>query len=130
MTIDLVNLAGTIVAERFALVELAGRGGMGSVYRVRDRATGGYAAVKILRDETIAEHRERFVREARLMSELTHPAFVRLLAFGSEGELPFLAMEWLEGEDLAQRLLRGGLSPRRATTATPRCSPGSTRLRA
>jgi tetratricopeptide (TPR) repeat protein len=105
-----VNHEGVIVAERFELEKLAGRGGMGAVYRARDRATGGLAAVKILRDETAAEHRERFVREARVMSELTHPAFVRCLGFSSEGDTPFLAMEWLEGQDLAQRLQGDGIS--------------------
>jgi eukaryotic-like serine/threonine-protein kinase len=105
-----VGHEGTIVAERFELESLAGRGGMGSVYRARDRATGGAAAVKILRDETTAEHRERFAREAQLMSELTHPGFVRCLGFCSEGETPYLAMEWLDGEDLAQRLAREPLS--------------------
>lgn len=99
------------MAERFELEKLAGRGGMGAVYRARDRITGGLAAVKILRDETAAEHRERFVREARVMSELTHPAFVRCLGFNSEGDTPFLAMEWLEGQDLAQRLQGDGISP-------------------
>src|SRR5512145_890404 len=84
---------------------------MGAVYRARDRVTGGFAAVKILRDETTAEHRERFVREARVLSELTHPAFVRCLGFDSEDATPFLAMEWLDGEDLAQRLQREPLSP-------------------
>ncbi|HEX5061945.1 MAG TPA: protein kinase [Kofleriaceae bacterium] len=101
---------GTIVAERFELEKLAGRGGMGAVYRAKDRQTGNFAAVKILRDETTDEHRERFIREARVMSELTHPAFVRCLGFGSEGERPYLAMEWLEGEDLAQRLQREPLT--------------------
>ena len=101
---------GTTVAERFELETLAGRGGMGTVYRARDRATGSYAAVKILRDETTPEHRERFMREARVMSELTHPAFVRCLGFGSDGDRPYLAMEWLEGEDLSQRLQRDGVT--------------------
>jgi serine/threonine protein kinase/tetratricopeptide (TPR) repeat protein len=82
---------------------------MGIVYRARDRTTGGAAAVKILRDETTAEHRERFVREARLLSDLTHPALVRCLGFSSDGETPYIVMEWLDGEDLSQRLVRGGV---------------------
>jgi len=106
---EIVSHEGRIVGDRFELEQLAGRGGMGTVYRARDRATGSHAAIKILRDETTPEHRERFVREARVMSELTHPAFVRFLAYEASGETPFLAMEWLEGEDLAQRLQRGGL---------------------
>ena len=108
--IALVDHVGMTVGERYELESLAGRGGMGSVYRARDRITGTHAAVKILRDETTAEHRERFIREAQLMSELTHPAFVRCLGFGSDGDRPFLAMEWLEGMDLSQRLQHGELS--------------------
>lgn len=115
-----MNHEGAIVAERFELEQLAGRGGMGAVYRARDRATGSYAAVKLLRDGTASEHRERFAREARLMSELTHPAFVRCLGFGCDGDTPFLAMEWLEGEDLAERLQREGL-------VLPRSRPGECR---
>lgn len=107
--IALVDDVGTTVGERYELESLAGRGGMGSVYRARDRITGTHAAVKILRDETTPEHRERFIREAQLMSELPHPAFVRCLGFGSDGERPF-RMEWLEGMDLAQRLQHGELS--------------------
>lgn len=45
------------------------------------------------------------------MAELTHPAFVRCLAFSGEGDVPFLAMEWLEGQDLAQRLQGDGIAP-------------------
>ncbi len=83
---------------------------MGGVYRARDRATGGVAAVKILHDEAPGTHRDRLEREAKLLSELTHPAIVRYLAFGSTDRgQPYLAMEWLEGEDLAVRLKRVGL---------------------
>ncbi len=100
---------GTVVAERFEIVSLAGEGGMGMVYRARDRSTGQAAALKILRD-TKATHRDRFAREAQLLAKLEHPAIVRYLAHGSttRGE-PFLAMEWLEGEDLAARLKKTGL---------------------
>ncbi len=60
-----VDDVGTIVGGRFELEALAGRGGMGTVYRARDRVSGSCAAVKILRDGTTAEHRDRFMREAQ-----------------------------------------------------------------
>ena len=101
---------GTVVAGRFAIDRLAGRGGMGTVYHAIDRVTGGEAAVKVLHDGASADSIERFAREVALLAELTHPGFVRYLAHGTTGEgPPFLAMEWLEGEDLATRLRRVGV---------------------
>ncbi len=83
---------------------------MGVVYRAIDRATGCEAALKILHDEATAEHDERLQREARLLSELSHPAVVRYIAAGTtDSGRPYLAMEWLQGEDLAARLRRASL---------------------
>src|SRR5438270_771929 len=94
---------------------------MGTVYRARDRATGQDAAVKVLHAEAPRDHRERFEREGRLLAELTHPAFVRLLGHGelAEGQL-YLAMEWLEGEDLAHRLRREPLGATEAVRMVAR----------
>jgi serine/threonine protein kinase len=82
---------------------------MGSIYRARDMLTGERVALKTMRGERFGP---RFVREARVLAELSHPAIVRYVAHGPlpTGE-PFLAMEWLEGEDLADRLARAALSP-------------------
>jgi tetratricopeptide (TPR) repeat protein len=102
--------SGAIVGERFVLERQTGAGGMGAVHRARDLQTGAPAAVKILRghsDEAV----ERFLREVRALANLAHPAIVRHLAHGvtESGEL-FVAMQWLEGEDLRERLRRGPLS--------------------
>jgi hypothetical protein len=101
---------GRLLAGRFEIRELAGRGGMGAVYRALDHATGEPVAVKLMlgADDTEAA---RFVRESRVLAELTHPAIVRYVAHGAapDGEL-FLAMEWLAGEDLSRRLARGKLT--------------------
>jgi tetratricopeptide (TPR) repeat protein len=97
---------GKLFAERFELVGLAGSGGMGSVYRARDRQTGSDVALKILHGSASSD-RLRFGREAQLLADLAHPAIVRYLAHGSSHDgTPFIAMEWLEGEDLAERLRR------------------------
>jgi hypothetical protein len=100
----------TVIAERFELEALAESGGMGSVYRARDRLTGAPVAVKLL---ARANQRwaERFRREALALAELAHPAIVRYVAHGltPTGE-PYLAMDWLEGEPLSARLRRGRLS--------------------
>src|SRR4051794_17318300 len=100
---------GDIVAERFELERLAGSGGMGAVYRARDMRGGGPVALKVLHGHRL-EQGARFAREADVIAALDHPAVVRYVAHGTtaEGE-GFLAMEWLEGEDLVDRLARGRL---------------------
>src|SRR3954468_7754497 len=100
---------GDIVAGRFAIRRSIGRGGMGSVYLATDQLDGGSVAVKVV-DVVYAGAAERFASEARVLSDLSHPAIVRYIAHGvSEAREPFIVMEWLEGEDLGERLSRGAL---------------------
>jgi serine/threonine-protein kinase len=101
---------GEIVAGRFEIDSLAGSGGMGAVYKARDRQTGLWVALKVLHGHG-ASHAERFAREAQLLSELRHPGIVRFVGSGAtaSGE-GFIVMEWLEGESLSERLKRGPLS--------------------
>ncbi len=97
---------GEIVGNRFRIEGLAGSGGMGAVYRAADLTTGARAAVKVIGRQS-ASIRARFSREGRVLAELSHPAIVRYLAHGVTGHgHPFLAMDWLEGMDLAHRLAR------------------------
>src|SRR5260221_6975606 len=100
---------GDVVAGRFELEQLIGSGGMGDVHRALDRTSGGRVALKSLRAQ--GGDAERFLREAQILAELSHPAIVRHVAHGEsdEGAL-YLAMEWLEGEDLARRLARAPLT--------------------
>ena len=100
---------GAVVAERFEIESLAGSGAMGMIYRARDGHTGGAVALKILHKHA-AEGAERFYREARVLAELRHPGIVRHIAHGQVEGRMFLAMEWLEGEDLSRRLARSQLS--------------------
>ena len=102
--------AGDLVAGRFEVEALAGSGGVGHVYRARDRHFGGRVALKVLRP-CAARDIQRFAREVRVLSRLSDPAIVRYVAHGTteDGE-PYLAMEWLDGEDLAGRLTRAPLS--------------------
>ncbi len=98
---------GTVIAGRFILESLAGRGGMGLVYRAVDSSTGGTVALKLLHAVTSPEVAYRFNREAVLLAELRHPGIVSYVAHGStQAHQPYLAMEWLEGEDLSRRLAR------------------------
>jgi len=101
---------GDVVAGRFELLAEAGKGGMGSVYRAHDRRTGDLVAVKILADWG-SEALPRFLREAEVLAGIDHPGVVRYVAHGETGGgKAYLAMEWLEGEDLEQRLAREPLS--------------------
>jgi serine/threonine protein kinase/predicted ATPase len=100
---------GDVVAGRFELTRLAGTGGMARVYRAIDKTNGAVVAVKLLHTDE-ADDVGRFTREASVLAELSHPGVVRYVAHGSTPDGPcFLAMEWLDGEDLGDRLRRGAL---------------------
>jgi hypothetical protein len=100
---------GDVVAQRFEVERVAGRGGMGVVFRALDRASGGPVALKVLHDIT-PDLAGRFQREAEVLSGLSHPRIVRYVAHGTtERGDAYLAIEWLDGEDLAARLDRGPL---------------------
>jgi len=98
---------GTRVGDRFVVERPAGLGGMGAVYRARDR-DGRAVALKVIE---ASYSRERFAREARILAELRHPCIVPYVAHGVTPEgVPWLAMAWLEGLDLERRLEQGPLS--------------------
>jgi tetratricopeptide (TPR) repeat protein len=102
---------GQVVAERFEIEKRTSTGGMAAVYRARDRTTGAAVALKVMYGQAADEHTERFLREGRVLAELSHPGIVKYVAHGyTEDNEPYLAMEWLEGEDLARRLSRTGLT--------------------
>jgi len=111
---------GTLIAERFEVAGLTRSGGMGDVYRAQDRLTGDQVAVKVLQGNRALDG-ARFRREAEALSNLRHPGIVRYVAHGAtpSGER-YLVMEWLEGEELADRLDRGPLSIAHAVALT-RC---------
>ncbi len=100
---------GDTAFERFEIRAFAGSGGMGAVYRALDRQTNDEVALKVLHD--VERGLERFEREARILAQLHHPGVVQYVAHGrGEDGKPWLAMEWLEGEDLAVRLRREALN--------------------
>ena len=101
-----------LLAERFVVEREVGRGGVGIVYRAHDQVSGQPVALKVIALAGIdAGEEARFHREGRLLAALHHPAIVRVVAFGQldEGQ-PYVAMEWLEGEDIAQRQRRAPLT--------------------
>jgi hypothetical protein len=100
--------AGAKLSGRFVVEWCVGTGGMGDVYRCQDLETKAPAALKVIR--RVDDH-SRFRREASILAVLSHDAIVRYLAHGTtDTGTPYLAMEWLEGEDLAKILNRSSLS--------------------
>ncbi|WP_437875275.1 serine/threonine-protein kinase [Sorangium sp. So ce513] len=102
--------AGDIIDGRFCIEHLAASGGMGAVYRARDLETGHAVAVKLLTAEG-AQHLGRFAREAQALAAARVPGVVRYVAHGATAwGQPYIAMEWLDGETLSDRLTRTGLT--------------------
>jgi serine/threonine-protein kinase len=105
---------GLIVADKFRLVRELGRGGMGSVWLADHMALDIPCAVKFV-DKDQAENRPdtriRFEREAKAAAQLRSPHVVQILDHGVWEGIPYIAMEYLEGEDLAHRLDRNGRLP-------------------
>ena len=96
----------------YRVERLLGEGGMGQGYRGVDSRLGRSVAIKVL-PPRLASHpglRERFEREARAISSLSHPHICTLFDVGLHEATDYLVMEYLEGETLADRLLRGPLT--------------------
>lgn len=103
-------LIGEVLEGRFRLEGLLGTGGMGAVYRAIQTSVGRNVAVKVLHADLDDDQAalERFFREAKFVSELTHPSIVRVIDFGQDPrlEILYLVMELIEGPTL-DKLLRG-----------------------
>jgi serine/threonine protein kinase/tetratricopeptide (TPR) repeat protein len=93
---------------QYRIMQLLGEGGMGKVYLAEDCALRRLVAVKVLSDEIASQpdKSRRFLREARAMAALEHPHIIRIHAFGEEAGKPYFAMQYVEGEDLAERIHR------------------------
>jgi predicted Ser/Thr protein kinase len=116
---DLEDLAARF--PQLEILERIGQGGMGVVYRARQKELDRIVALKILRpefehDSTFAE---RFVREARALAKLSHPAIVTLHDFGRNDSFYYFIMEYIEGTNLRQLQRSGTLEPTRALSMVP-----------
>src|SRR6266852_362291 len=102
--------AGTRLGP-YEILSVLGAGGMGEDYRAKDTRLDRVVAIKILPEHISnrPQARERFEREARAVSSLNHPHICTLHDIGEQDGIDFLVMEYLEGETLAQRLLKGSL---------------------
>ncbi|OYT73205.1 MAG: hypothetical protein CFK52_02775 [Chloracidobacterium sp. CP2_5A] len=94
----------------FELLERLGGGGMGNVFLARDAKLGRKVAIKLLKARYVnqLETRQRFLREARMASNLNHPNIATLYEIGEADGAPYLVMEYVRGQTLAQRLREGG----------------------
>ena len=113
------ELAGRF--PQLEILELVGRGGMGAVYKARQRELDRIVAVKILppevgRDPSFAQ---RFTREARALARLSHPNIVAVHDFGQTGGLYYFVMEFIDGTNLRQAMLAGQLQPQQALAIVP-----------
>ena len=97
----------------FRIIRKVGHGGMGMVYEAVQESLGRQVALKVLSPALLAkpEHLERFRREARSAANLDHPNVVHVFDFGEDEDGCYLAMEFVEGEDVAGLLLDEGAMP-------------------
>ena len=102
------DLIGRMIADRYRLDSVIGRGGMATIFRATDTRLGRPVALKLLRPEISADPdlADRFRREALAATVLRHGNIVPCLDTGSDPAGPFLVMELIDGEDLAARLRR------------------------
>lgn len=108
---------GIVIAGRYRIVALAGRGGMGEVYRAEDLKLSQTVAVKFLPEKLTADPPalERFHSEVRIARQVSHPNVCRVFDIGETDGVSYLTMEYVDGEDLASLIRRiGRLSPDKA----------------
>jgi serine/threonine protein kinase len=106
-------VAGTILAERYRIVGLLGRGGMGEVYRADDLKLGQPVALKFLPDHFLSDSAAltRFHREVRVARQVSHQHVCRVYDIGEVAGQHFLSMEYIKGEELSSLLRRIGRLP-------------------
>jgi serine/threonine protein kinase len=110
-----------VVFPQLEIIELIGRGGMGAVYKARQKSLGRLVALKILAPQHAANSSfaARFSREAQALAELNHPNIVTVHDFGRAGEFYFLLMEYVDGVNLRQATTGGRLTPEQALAIVP-----------
>jgi serine/threonine-protein kinase len=110
---DGLFLPGRLLAGRYRIIALLGRGGMGEVYRADDLTLGQPVALKFLPDEAARDEGllERFRNEVRIARRVSHPNVCRVYDVGDVDGHSFFTMEYVDGEDLASLLRRIGRLP-------------------
>jgi eukaryotic-like serine/threonine-protein kinase len=105
--------ADVVLGERYRLIRRIASGGMGAVWEAEDTVLHRRVAVKLLSESLASEPRfaERFRREALAAARLSHPSIASIFDYGENGGPPFIVMELVHGETLAERLRRQGRLP-------------------
>jgi serine/threonine protein kinase len=103
------------------ILELVGRGGMGVVYKARQKTLNRFVALKLLAPERVGDPKfaERFTREAQALAALSHPNIVTIYDFGQAGGFYFLLMEFVDGVNLRQLLRAHKFTPEEALAIVP-----------
>ncbi|SIO33681.1 Serine/threonine protein kinase [Singulisphaera sp. GP187] len=106
---------------QLGIIALIGRGGMGAVYKARQKSLGRFVALKILAPGHADNPRfaERFSREAQALAELNHPNIVTVHDFGRAGPFFFLLMEYVDGVNLREAMKAGRFTPEQALAIVP-----------
>jgi len=104
---------GSVVASRYEIVALLGKGGMGMVFKARDRVLDEIVALKVLRTDMLesAEMAQRFRGEIRLARKITHKNVCRIHEYGEDGGLRYISMQYVDGVDLKHVLRTQGPLP-------------------
>jgi serine/threonine-protein kinase len=126
-------VADLVIADKFRLVRPLGKGGMGAVWLAQHTGLDVPCAVKFIHEEAAKspELRARFEREAKAAAQLRTPHVVQVLDHGVWQDVPYIAMEYLEGEELGQRLARmGKLSPQEVVSVAVQIGRALTRAHA
>lgn len=106
-------MTGKVLNNRYELMEKIGSGGMADVYKAKCRVLKRWVAIKILKDEFVndEEFLERFEREAYAAGSLNHPNIVSIYDVGSEGNIHYIVMEYIDGITLKEYIRQNGALP-------------------
>ena len=117
LTPGLVLPPGTVLGTRYEILDLLGKGGMGTVYKANDRELDRVVALKVIRSELASnpETLHRFKQELILARKVTHKNVIRIFDLGEAGGIKFITMEYIEGQDLGTLVNRSGKLPAEET---------------
>jgi tetratricopeptide (TPR) repeat protein/predicted Ser/Thr protein kinase len=104
---------GSLLGNRYEIMDVLGEGGMGAVYKARDRALDRFVAVKVIRPELAGQPEilQRFKQELILARKVTHRNVIRIFDLGEADGIKFITMEFIEGQDLKSVIARNGKLP-------------------